>query len=240
MGYGLPRTHNDDHGVYYYDGESWTDHLTLGGPVDIRCMAVDKENAVWVGTDNGVWSYIDGEWRQYTDENAPTGRIHLSVVGGNDTMWIVDYSGNTFSYDGSEWQQHGFLGGKNCIAEDNNGNLWIGTDNGVYRYTPDPVTNAVNREPAPESIALIASPNPFNPATTIAFTIPEYGPATLTVYNLAGQKVRTLLDTPMSAGSHTIVWDGTDGTGRSVAAGVYLTRLMAGDMKATGKMAFIK
>lgn len=68
----------------------------------------------------------------------------------------------------------------------------------------------------------------------------ESGNTSLTVYNLAGQKIRTLADEPMAAGNHTVVWDGRDDGGNAVAAGVYMTRLTAGGSVATGKMVLVK
>ena len=85
-----------------------------------------------------------------------------------------------------------------------------------------------------------AYPNPFNPSTTITFTLPTDGHTSLTVYNLAGQKVATLVNGQMNAGNHSIVWDGKDDTGSAVAAGVYFTRLDMGNTVATGKMVLIK
>ena len=69
------------------------------------------------------------------------------------------------------------------------------------------------------------APNPFNPSTTIGFTVPAAGTVTLTVYNMAGQYVRTLVDATMPAGVHEVTWNGRDSSGRDVASGVYVMRL---------------
>ncbi len=79
-------------------------------------------------------------------------------------------------------------------------------------------------------------PNPFNPATTITFATTEAGPADLSVYNVIGQKVRTLVRGTIAAGEHAVVWDGRDDVGMSVGAGVYLYRLAAGGKAQTRKM----
>lgn len=83
-------------------------------------------------------------------------------------------------------------------------------------------------------------PNPFNPATTIRYRLPRPEHVRLTIYNLAGQTVRTLLNAPLPAGVHTGVWDGRDDRGREVASGVYLYRLSAGDFIQTRKMILIR
>ena len=70
-------------------------------------------------------------------------------------------------------------------------------------------------------------PNPFNPETTIRYYLPSSSPLTLTIYNLSGQLIRTLVDGHRSAGSHSVVWDSTDDTSNAVASGVFLYRLEA-------------
>ncbi|OQY29386.1 MAG: hypothetical protein B6244_04010 [Candidatus Cloacimonetes bacterium 4572_55] len=69
------------------------------------------------------------------------------------------------------------------------------------------------------------SPNPFNPATTIAFSLHEKGRVELEVYNIAGQKVKTLLDNKMNPGVHSVSWQGENDNGLAVSSGVYFYRL---------------
>jgi predicted outer membrane repeat protein len=69
------------------------------------------------------------------------------------------------------------------------------------------------------------APNPFNPETIIRFSMPAQGDVSLTLYNITGQRVRTLLSRSMPLGSHEAVWNGRDDVGRPVASGVYLYRL---------------
>jgi flagellar hook assembly protein FlgD len=85
-----------------------------------------------------------------------------------------------------------------------------------------------------------ARPNPFNPSTTLSFTLPSPSPATLAVYDITGRKVRTLVSGPMSAGTHMFVWNGLDDAGRPVSSGVYLYRLTAGGMAETRRMTLVR
>ena len=64
-------------------------------------------------------------------------------------------------------------------------------------------------------------PNPFNPTTQIRFSIPKSTHVTLSIYNMMGQKVRTLIDGQLSAGAHSTQWNGTDDNGALVANAVY-------------------
>jgi len=83
-------------------------------------------------------------------------------------------------------------------------------------------------------------PNPFNPTTTIAFDLPVASSVELTVYNIAGQKVKTLLDEYRKAGSHELTWNGASATGQAVSSGLYFYRINAGEETATGKMILMK
>ena len=92
----------------------------------------------------------------------------------------------------------------------------------------------VDEAPAAFSVAQ-NSPNPFNPSTTISFTIDQAGNVNVTVYNVAGQKIGTILDGFMSAGSHSAVWDAS-----SSSAGVYFYTVKAGEFSRTMKMTLLK
>jgi hypothetical protein len=75
---------------------------------------------------------------------------------------------------------------------------------------------------------LTAYPNPFNPRTEIALGLAVPAPVTVTVHDLAGRRMTTLLDQDLPAGDHRLTWTGADHRGRDVAAGVYLVRVRAG------------
>ncbi|MBU1117337.1 MAG: T9SS type A sorting domain-containing protein [Bacteroidetes bacterium] len=83
-------------------------------------------------------------------------------------------------------------------------------------------------------------PNPFNPVTTIEYNLPRRSSIRIDVFNLLGQKVRTLVDREESAGSYTITWDGTSTSGQSVSTGVYFYRFQADDHVETKKMLLLK
>ena len=94
---------------------------------------------------------------------------------------------------------------------------------------------------APSSFLLSPNyPNPFNTETTIRFALPDAYLVDLRIYDLAGQRVATLLNSWMPHGTHSVVWDGTDDKGRPVASGVYSCRLKAGRFQRTKKIVLIK
>jgi len=83
-------------------------------------------------------------------------------------------------------------------------------------------------------------PNPFNPVTQFHVELVSETHVNLTVYNVAGQKVRTLVDGLLPAGSHTITWDSTNDMGEAISGGVYFYRVVADDKVVTKKMLLLK
>lgn len=83
-------------------------------------------------------------------------------------------------------------------------------------------------------------PNPFNPVTEIRFAIPKSQNIELVVYDLRGQKVKTLINTNVNAGYHTVQWNGTNDNGSSVASGVYLYTLKTNKINKVKKMVLMK
>ena len=83
-------------------------------------------------------------------------------------------------------------------------------------------------------------PNPFNPTTQIRFDLPEMSNATLTIYNMIGQKIRTFSMSSLPAGYHTVTWNATNNYGQQVSAGVYLYQLQTKGFTRTKKMILLK
>ncbi|MBD3401733.1 T9SS type A sorting domain-containing protein [candidate division GN15 bacterium] len=93
----------------------------------------------------------------------------------------------------------------------------------------------------PEEVALHQNyPNPFNPETRIAFELPVSGRVRLSVYNVLGQEVTTLIDSDLGAGRHEVSWRGTDRSGQAVSSGIYLYRLETQAQVLTRKMMLLK
>jgi len=84
------------------------------------------------------------------------------------------------------------------------------------------------------------SPNPFNPVTVVTYAAPHAGHVDLSIYNIAGQLVKTLVDGDQTPGWHTVTWDGRDDRGRSVASGVYFARMQAESFTGSAKMVLLK
>ena len=118
-----------------------------------------------------------------------------------------------------------------------------GVAGGFWVQTVDVVTSVA--EPASEAIPtkfrlLQNYPNPFNPTTTIRYDLPVQAEVRLTIFNVLGRSVRTLVVQKQAAGAHSAVWDGRDDSGRQLASGVYVYRLQAGEFHKTAKMLLLK
>ncbi len=112
----------------------------------------------------------------------------------------------------------------------------------VYRYELD-IESSISRNDnaIPRGFALHQNyPNPFNPSTNIKFDLPQAAKTELSVYNLIGQKVTTLVSEELSAGAYRYEWRGTDDSGRSVASGIYFYQLQAADFTYTRKMILLR
>ncbi len=83
-------------------------------------------------------------------------------------------------------------------------------------------------------------PNPFNPTTTIEYTLPVDGMVNLDIYNVLGQKIKTLYAGHQNAGQHSVMWDASNAAGEAVATGVYIYVLSGIDAQVTQKMVLIR
>ncbi|RPH57923.1 MAG: T9SS C-terminal target domain-containing protein, partial [Acidobacteria bacterium] len=101
----------------------------------------------------------------------------------------------------------------------------------VIGDTPDTGVRTALRPPVP---------NPFNPTTTVEFTLERASHVTLRIYDVEGRLARTLLDRPLMRGVHQERWDGRDDRGNPAASGVYFLRFKAGNVTQTQKMVLLK
>ena len=95
--------------------------------------------------------------------------------------------------------------------------------------------------PAPETLSLSGNyPNPFSGTTTLTFGLPEQMDVTLSIYDVMGRKVATLVDGTKAAGTHQVNWSGQSEAGSRLASGMYLVRFTAGDQVRTGRLTIVR
>ncbi len=102
-----------------------------------------------------------------------------------------------------------------------------------------PVADIAGGVPAATHVVAVA-PNPFNPQTVVTYDLARAGHAQLSVYDVRGRHVRTLVDASLPAGRHTAPWDGRDASGRAMASGTYVCRLEAEDTVTQQKMTLVR
>lgn len=104
------------------------------------------------------------------------------------------------------------------------------------------IVTAVDDPSVPMAATLLKGnhPNPFNPSTTITYSVKESAPVSISIFNARGQLVRHLLNDTKAAGEHRIVWDGKDDNGREMSSGVYYFRMHSGKYSSTRKMLMLK
>lgn len=239
----------DGHGILSYDGKNWTTYTTLTSGLlsdTVTSIVADRNNTLWMATPLGIGVFNGAAWRSYTPGNSGLQKVPvLSIaVDRDDVKWIGSVDGVTRFQDDS-WKKYtdsASPNGKavNTIFIDGQNGKWFGTSYGVYNFNNNP-TSVQDELQIPRAITLLSNyPNPFNPSTTISYTLPEAGRASLVVYDITGRKVCQLLSGYLPAGAGTAVWDGKDDSGKPVSSGVYMARLSAGKLVAVGKMLLVK
>ncbi|MFQ5707772.1 MAG: FG-GAP-like repeat-containing protein [bacterium] len=129
------------------------------------------------------------------------------------------------------------------VSGDGLADLVVGNAEGRLFYFRNESTVAVAAQPeaGPTDFRLFQNyPNPFNPETEIRYDLPAEKHVTLTIYNLLGQRIKTLVDETQKAGSYSLRWDGTDAQGKKLPSGVYLYRLEAGRFVRVKKMLVVR
>jgi len=255
-------------GILHFTGDSWMCYSANKGlPGNYaHCLTIDSAGTVWVSISSslyfsdalGVFSYDGISWTRHF----PDRTVEL-VVGPDKKVWAQVADGRLLKFDGKSWElddkfkwESGSSWSYNHVLKNivfsHDDTFWGAAwathqehgpfGGGIYAYKDyiiTPVEENMNGYPA--SIIITGNyPNPFNPSTTIEFTLPQNEFAELAIYNITGQKVRTLIAAPMTAGNHTVLWNGENEIGENVSSGVYISHLKAGINTATHRLLLMK
>ena len=172
-----------------------------------------------------------------------SGGLNLStyqnlMAGGNSGAVIVP-GDHANSYLWQKVNNGEMPPGNNPDLNTNEINLiaqWI--DEGALE---NPALEIYNNAQIPKEYILNQNyPNPFNPVTTLRYDLPEQSDVTITIYNMLGRKVKTLVNSTQDAGFKSVIWDATNYQGNPVSAGVYLYKIQAGEYISTKKMVLLK
>jgi len=205
------------------------------------------------GPDNDVAMVVGGTWQ-------PLGETIDGVVEALVSYGGFLYAGGQFAvdgvndanfarWDGATWsvvgggvngQIHDFvvfddklyLSGEFSVVGESPSARFAVWDGTTILQAPGP--------PSPSVYLSAAAPNPFNPATTVQFSLAQGAHVRLDVFDVRGHRVRTLVDHWTAAGSHAATWNGRDGAGRPMSAGLYMLRLQAAGEVRTTKVALVE
>jgi hypothetical protein len=226
--------------------ETWLSHAS--NTIYDMDIAVDMNGKLWCARKNFLswWDEYE-DWQNVTQLNGgrlveidEAGRVWASGLGTTgfveNNVWHsipeLTWAADRFAYDGE---------GRYAL---NAFNVDINTSErtqfyGLYEYIPSP--ERVEKDDKPEPFITTGNyPNPFNPSTTIYFYLPEPSAVTVAVYNIHGQKIKTLASGIFTAGRKSILWDSTSDNSKHCASGIYFYRIEAGNTIKTGKMMLLR
>ncbi|TKJ41226.1 hypothetical protein CEE37_06055 [candidate division LCP-89 bacterium B3_LCP] len=200
-----------------------TNNESSAVPMDVWVM-VQLPNSVWYGPVLGPVNItlpatvtIDRDRQQSVPGSAPTG--------------TYNYEGRVGYYPDAVWHSDSFTFEKSSTGDGAIIEEWLNTGESF-----EDLMNQMAAESVPDVFSLGQNyPNPFNPSTTINFNLPQMVKVNLSVYDVSGRLVATVVDGYRQAGSHEVTFDGY-----GLASGMYIYRIHAGDFIASGKMVMIK
>ena len=230
--------HDDEEGshsgsvyFYHFDGTSWIEKPKV---IAADCAGISLfGSSISISGNNAVIGACGNN-----NGTAYSGSAYIFYYNG--TNWIEQTK--LVSSDNVEDQMFGF-----SVSTDGN-DTFVGagfrygcsmTTENAYIFQ-DELVSDFDKDIDQVSIRLKVYPNPFNPETNIDYSVKEETPVEITIYNMKGQKVKTLVDKSVSAGDHKVVWHGDSDSESSVSSGVYFVKMITGNHIETRKIVLMK
>ncbi|MBL7149216.1 MAG: T9SS type A sorting domain-containing protein [Candidatus Cloacimonetes bacterium] len=181
-----------------------------------------------------IGAYVDGECKGATVVQDTTAQICAYILEnqGEDLEFEFSYGSRE---QNKQIKEYGI-----CEPETSKtvkGTIQIDNSRDCYYVS---FKDGQNNTPVPAKIEITNFPNPFNPETTLFFSLPNEQEIELTVYNLKGQKVRQLVKGQFPSGEHSVIWEGKDDNGKQVSSGLYFYKLITSDNVISKKMLLLK
>lgn len=212
------------------------------------------------GVGNRLWRDYDGfpynpgsptgkgevEWAQVVNDQGGGPRNYRSIIDGYSYHHITE-TNNDLPFGDCEGDEDGRIqaAGKEVIAA----LKWIFDavdETELPGFCSDPCPDPSGAPDVGTQAEVLVNrlfqnqPNPFNPRTAVHFSVAARGPVELNIYDVGGRLVKTLVDKPMDAGLHSVIWDGTDNGGHRVGSGIYWSQLDVGDYVSSKKVVVLK
>ncbi|HPR16812.1 MAG TPA: T9SS type A sorting domain-containing protein [Candidatus Cloacimonadota bacterium] len=241
--------------------ECWSD-ISLTNVTIANNVAAENGGGVYIygGANNFLQSVNSIFWNNLPEE------IHFDIAGSNNSAVTISYSDVEEGEAGIITNGYGIVNWLDGNIDDDplfedsaSGNYHLdelspcidagdpaspldpdGTmaDMGAFYF--DQSIGIEEMEIPTNKFSLSNFPNPFNPSTTITFSIDPNEPYELTIYNIKGEKVKQLVSDQVSAGQHTVIWNGEDDSGKLVSSGIYFYKLKVGNQESIKRMLLLK
>ena len=229
---------------------------------DNACYSIaihpEQSNIIYAGMEGSVIKTTDGgqTWNATSLQGLPVSFYGLVINPINPDQLVAGGVISPYgialyeTFDGGiNWTEiiaNDTTAGISCLVSDTTNDEFVvygGTfGDGVIRYTSDLISVQENENTEiPLNYKLCKNyPNPFNPTTNIQYELPQKSDVQISIYDLLGRKVTTLVSEKQDAGKKTVTWNATNDQGKPVSAGVYLYQIRAGEYMQTKKMVLLK
>ncbi len=169
-----------------------------------------------------------------------------SITKDNQNNLWLDTESALVYYDGMSFTTYTYSRNANSgqhnlnMIIDNNQNKWTTLREQIYVFNQNGIVGNTDEEITKPEYEMFNYPNPFNPETTISFNVAKPGPVELSIYNIKGQRVKTLINKTLETGKHQISWKGVNESNKSVSSGVYFYKLKLNGKEQIRKMLLMK
>jgi hypothetical protein len=152
-------------------------------------------------------------------------------------MQLIDVTDPTQPFDAGTYATAGWARG---IAVSGGVAVVADTEDGIWILRNDLFTPTAVATPALATRFVTAYPNPFNPRTTLRFTLAQAGSVRLSIHDVTGRRLAVLLDGSLPQGTHETIWTGTDRGGRPLPSGVYLALIEAAGVSHAQRLVLVR
>ncbi|MBT4482818.1 MAG: T9SS type A sorting domain-containing protein [Candidatus Latescibacteria bacterium] len=230
--------------IISFDGDIW--ETVTGSNSLINDFAVDDNLMIWAASQVSL-AYWDKELNRFVDVvELDNGRfVYIDEQG---KIWSSGH-GNTGYFENGVWNSIPELSdyASDAISTSIDGRVALNVFDsereeffGLFEYRPQTMGVSHNEYRPEPLISTVNHPNPFNAITTITFELPKASNVSISVYSISGQLVKTIAEKRFPAGKNNVVWNSTSDTGRKLASGLYIYRIIAGSSVASGKMLLLR
>jgi len=233
-----------------FNGTSWTTYNNPNFKLPFNSISeiiIDISENKWIGTHNGGLVKFDGTtWTIYNTANSqlPENDVRTITVDALGNKWIGTYGSGLTKFDGTNWTTYNTGNSSipnnwiKSIALDASDNKWIGTYGGLAVYKEGGIVSIrENKKNIPPNEFLLSQnyPNPFNPITTFKYAVPQQSFVNISIYNLLGEKILTLINEEKQPGNYEVLFDGSN-----LSSGVYFYKIVSSNFIETKKLILMK